>query len=88
MKSMAVEPSAISLRLMTESDIPMLHAWLHRPHVAAWWADDDELTLQLVRETYGPRALAAEAVTPYIAMLDGRPVGYAQSYVVTASGDG
>ena len=64
---------------MTESDIAMLHAWLQRPHVAQWWCDGEPLTLQSLRENYLPRVLAAEAVTPYIAALDGRPIGYAQS---------
>ena len=35
-----------------------------------------------------PSVLAQESVTPYIAMLNGEPIGYAQSYVALGSGDG
>ena len=33
-----------------------------------------------------PSVLAQESVTPYIAMLNGEPIGYAQSYVALGSG--
>ena len=35
-----------------------------------------------------PSVLAQESVTPYIAMLNGEPIGYARSYVALGSGDG
>ena len=35
-----------------------------------------------------PSVLAQESVTPYIAMLNGEPIRYAQSYVALRSGDG
>ena len=73
---------------MTEDDVPMLHAWLHRPHVAEWWGGDEDLSLEQARVKYAPRVLAADRVTPYIAMLDSQPIGYAQSYIALNSGDG
>ena len=39
-----------------------------------------------VQEQYLPSVLAQESVTPYIAMLNGEPIGYAQSYVALGSG--
>jgi aminoglycoside 6'-N-acetyltransferase-1b/aminoglycoside 6'-N-acetyltransferase-2 len=79
----------IVLRLMEEGDLPMLHAWLKRPHVMEWWAGEEgTMTLEEIRAFYLPRVMAEEQVTPYVAMLDGRPVGYAQSYVAMGSGDG
>ena len=33
-----------------------------------------------------PSVLAQESVTPYIAMLNGEPIGYAQSYVALEAG--
>lgn len=82
--------AAVELRLMTESDIPMLHAWLQRPHIVQWWGGEAERPKALAetRSQYLPRVLAEEGVTPYIAMLGTRPVGYAQSYVAMGSGDG
>jgi AacA4 family aminoglycoside N(6')-acetyltransferase len=81
--------STVTLRLMTEEDLPMLHDWLNRPHIVEWWGGEEERpTLQEVLDHYRPRVLAQEMVTPYIAMLDGEPIGYAQSYVAKGSGDG
>jgi AacA4 family aminoglycoside N(6')-acetyltransferase len=79
----------LSLRLMTEADIPLLHTWLQRPHVQQWWlGDEGEPTLDQAHARYLPRVRGEEPVTPYIVMLDGRPVGFAQSYVALGSGDG
>jgi aminoglycoside 6'-N-acetyltransferase-1b/aminoglycoside 6'-N-acetyltransferase-2 len=82
--------AALELRLMTEADIPMLHAWLQRPHIVQWWGGEAERpkSLAQTRADYLPRVLAQEQVTPYIAMLGDRPIGYAQSYVAMGSGDG
>ena len=74
---------------MAESDLPMLHDWLSRPHIVEWWGGEDEKpSLAEVREHYLPRVLAEENVTPYIAMFGDEPIGYAQSYVALGSGDG
>ena len=74
---------------MTEQDLPMLHDWLNRPHVVEWWGGEEARpTLDEVVKHYLPRVLARESVTPYIAMLDDEPIGYAQSYVALGSGDG
>ena len=77
----------VTLRFMTEQDVPMLHNWLNRPHIVEWWGGDHP-TLAQVRGKYLPRIMAEELVTPYIAMLGARPIGYAQSYVALSSGDG
>lgn len=64
----------------------MLHEWLGRPHVAEWWAPTpsyDELV-----EDFTPLTRAGHRDQGYIALEDGRPIGYIQSYVVKDSGDG
>lgn len=83
-------PPPVHLRPMTEADIPLLHAWLQRPHIVRWWGGEAERPKSLAetRANYLPRVLAEEQVTPYIAMLGDRPIGYAQSYVAMGSGDG
>ena len=84
---MTATHDAVSLRLMTANDIPMLHDWLNRPHIVRWWGGERP-TLAEVTTKYLPRVMAEQRVTPYIAMLGHRPIGYAQSYVALGSGDG
>jgi aminoglycoside 6'-N-acetyltransferase-1b/aminoglycoside 6'-N-acetyltransferase-2 len=81
---------AVTLRPMTDDDIPMLHDWLARPHIARWWRGHEQrqATLDETRAQYRAEVLANERVTPYIAMLGDDAIGYAQSYVALASGDG
>ena len=67
----------------------MLYEWLNRSHIVEWWGGEEARpTLADVQEQYLPSVLAQESVTPYIAMLNGEPIGYAQSYVALGSGDG
>ena len=71
---------ALTFRQLTIDDVPLLHAWLHRPHVAEWWGGQD--TLEEVRE------YCAELIQPdsrdrgFIVLDGGTPIGYIQSYVV------
>jgi aminoglycoside 6'-N-acetyltransferase-1b/aminoglycoside 6'-N-acetyltransferase-2 len=86
---MSANKFSVTLRLMTEHDLPMLHEWLNRPHIVEWWGGEAERpTLDEVIEHYLPRVMAEESVIPYIAMLGQEPIGYAQSYVALGSGDG
>lgn len=79
----------VTLRVMTEADLEMLHAWLHRPHVVEWWGGDAARpSLEDVRQHYRPSVLAEEGLTAYIAMVGSEPIGYAQSYVALGSGEG
>ena len=64
----------------------MLGEWLKRPHVGEWW--NACKSLEEVRDKYLPRLVDKSNVVPYLAYLDGTPIGYIQSYVVTAAGNG
>ncbi len=77
----------VTLRPMAEHDLPMLHQWLNRPHIVVGWGGERP-TIQQVQQCYLPRILTAERVTPYIGLLGGRPLAYAQSYVALGAGDG
>lgn len=86
---MSASESKVTLRLMTERDLPMLHDWLNRPHIVEWWGGEDRRpTLAEVQDHYLPRVMAQESVTPYIVLLGEEPIGYAQSYVALGSDDG
>jgi AacA4 family aminoglycoside N(6')-acetyltransferase len=77
----------VTLRLMTDDDIPMLHDWLNRPHIVEWWGGERP-TLDEVHEKYLPRVMARDRVVPYIGLIGGVPFAYAQSYIAMGSGDG
>ncbi len=61
-------------RPVADSDLAMLAAWVERPHVAEWWDDTDD-KLAEIRD-----AMASASTRPFIVELDGRPIGYIQSY--------
>ena len=74
---------------MTEHDLAMLYEWLNRSHIVEWWGGEEARpTLADVQEQYLPKRFSAKSVTPYIAMLNGEPIGCAQSYVALGSEDG
>jgi AacA4 family aminoglycoside N(6')-acetyltransferase len=84
---MECSDTPVTLRLMVEEDLSLLHEWLNQPHVVEWWAGEQP-AFDEVRAKYTPRILAADRVTPYIAMLGSRPFAYAQSYVAFGCGSG
>lgn len=79
----------VTLRLMTEHDLPMLHEWLNRPHIVEWWGGEEERpSLEEVIEHYRPRVLGEAPVIMYVAMQASEPIGFAQSYTALGCGDG
>lgn len=77
----------VTLRRMTPRDMPLLAHWLTRDHVVEWWGGERP-TLAMVSDIYLPRVEGKDGVTPYVALLAGRPFAYAQSYVAMGAGDG
>lgn len=75
---------------MTEADFVLMHTWLCRPHVVAWW--EPETTLDGVRDDYLPSLVDASVLPldakagmiPFLALRDGNPFGYIQAYRVMA----
>ncbi|HEX6532982.1 MAG TPA: GNAT family N-acetyltransferase [Gemmatimonadaceae bacterium] len=81
-----MNPGSISFRPLAIADLPMLHEWLTRPHVAEWWTPTP--SPREVEEEFGALVAGDSAVRPYIALEDGVPVGYIQSYVAMGAGGG
>lgn len=84
-----VEPSLIqrfSFRPLQLTDLPMLHEWQSRPHWVEWWGQAP--TMAEVEAEYIPWITNPSKVQPQIALLDGKPFGYIQSYVAMDSGGG
>ena len=78
---------AIAFRPLARADLPMLHEWLRRPHVAEWW--DGEPTPDELEADYGPAIDGRDSTRAYVVLVDGAPAGFIQSYVaVDAHADG
>jgi aminoglycoside 6'-N-acetyltransferase Ib len=75
-------PMQFDFKSVTECDLQLLFDWLNRPHVVEWW--NGPTSLAQVRDKYLPRLSLDSSVHPYIARLNGIPVGFIQSYVVMA----
>ena len=68
----------ITFRRLTTDDLPMLHEWLTRPHVAEWWQPTPSLAE--VEEEYLPTIAGTVPVRGYIALAGGEPIGFIQDY--------
>ena len=74
---------------MLEVDLPLLHEWIQRPHVAEWWRGVDAGgSLEDTRRKWLPRLEPNSSVRGYIALLGGDPLGFIQSYVAVECGEG
>lgn len=69
-----ITPGVFTFRPLLEADLPLLHEWIRRPHVAQWWGEGE----------WQPDT----SVSAYIALLDGEAIGFVQSYVAMDCGDG
>ncbi len=70
-------------RRLVESDLEFFQEWLQRPHVKTWWSSP--ATVEALRDEYLP-AVTHGAARPFLACLDGNPVGFIQYYVVSEGG--
>jgi aminoglycoside 6'-N-acetyltransferase len=73
-----LKPSDTSFRYgfrpVTRADLPLLARWLAEPHVAQWWDDPAEGLKSIEGH------IDSISVEPFIVELDGKPIGYIQSY--------
>ena len=73
-------------RPLRPADLPTLHDWLTRPHVAEWWRPTP--TFAELEEEYAEHFAGTSGVKPYIVLANGAPIGYIQSYTAMGSGGG
>lgn len=85
-RRVSAELPVIWFRPLTLKDLPLLHQWLARPHVAEWWAPVPSLAE--VEKEFGPMTDDQSTTRAYLVLGDGMPIGYIQSYVAVGSGDG
>lgn len=65
---------------MAAGDLRLLHEWLRRPHVKRWYTDHG--TYDEVVDHYLPAIEGRDPTDHYIVVLDDRPIGMLQTYVV------
>ena len=63
-------------RPLARADLPLVHDWINRPHVAEWW--DDQRDLESVLRTFGDSAM----IRMFLVYLDQDAIGYIQVYRV------
>ncbi len=66
---------------MVVADLRLLTTWLQRPHVKRWLRDHDDYDAVVAH--YGPALDGRDPTDHYIALLDDRPIGCVQTYVVS-----
>ena len=72
----------IVFRPLTAGDLPLLHDWLARPHVVAWWGAPPSLAE--VEADYAPALVGAIPHWCYLAYRGEQPVGFVQAYAPVA----
>ena len=78
--------TAVTFQPLKPADLKMLHNWLGRPHVAEWLRPTPSLA-ELEADSL-PLTIPASTTRGYIALIEGQPIGFIQSYVVQGSGGG
>ena len=69
----------IEFQPLRKDDLPLVRDWLEREHVRKWWRDSLE-------ESIAEYENAIEGLDPsehYLIVLDGRPVGMIETYLVS-----
>jgi RimJ/RimL family protein N-acetyltransferase len=83
---MSFDSTKFSFRPVREPDLPMLHEWFKRPHIAEWWRPTP--SVDELRDDYISPAEELNSTQAFIAFHGVSPIGFIQSYVVMGSGDG
>ena len=71
----------ISFCRLAAEDLRLLHEWLQREHVRRWWTKHE--TYENVVEHYLPAVEGREPTDLYVILLDERPAGFIQTYLVS-----
>jgi RimJ/RimL family protein N-acetyltransferase len=73
----------IAFRRLSHDDLASLFSWLSRPHVTRWYAAAPSSFTEVVAK-YGPRTQSGSPVEAYVIAVDGKDVGYIQTYSIAA----
>ena len=73
--------SKYAFQPVTPADFDRLAVWFSAPHVARWWGEADG-ELQEIRTH-----MTSASVRPFVILMDGRSIGYIQSYDIHGEDD-
>ncbi len=72
---------------LQERHLPLLLAWLEAPHVKAWWDQDVQWTIELIKDKFSSYVHGykidggvQKPVQAFIICADGKEIGYIQLY--------
>jgi RimJ/RimL family protein N-acetyltransferase len=78
----------ISFEPLSDDDFPLMHRWLNNDDVALFYGVGDDNhkypTIEEVAREYARKAGPNTATRGFVILLDGRKVGYIQTYAVSA----
>jgi aminoglycoside 6'-N-acetyltransferase len=77
---------SVGFRPLGRADLPLLFAWLRRPHVTDWWRDVPS-GLATVEAEYGACIDGADPAELFAVLLEERPVGMIQRYLIADEPD-
>jgi aminoglycoside 6'-N-acetyltransferase len=69
----------IEFEPLREADLPLVRGWLGRDHVRRWWRDVIEESIA----EYEQAIAGLDATDHYLIVVDGRPVGMIETYLVS-----
>ena len=70
----------IGFRPLERDDLGLMYRWLRREHVRRWW--DEHESYEDVADHYLPAIEGRKPSDLYLILLDDRPVGFIQTYLV------
>ena len=76
----------VTFRPLCDWDLPLLHRWLNEPGVVRWWEGDD-VSWEGVVKDYSTAGRAGDPCEHWIAVVDGRDVGWIQLWDVQTEPD-
>jgi RimJ/RimL family protein N-acetyltransferase len=70
-----------TFKKLSESDIPLIHTWLGSAHVREFWAEKNLDDFEAFKLKFKDK-INSDTVSPYLVLLQGKAIGYIQTYSV------
>ena len=68
----------VTVRAMTQGDLPDVVRWRQADHVRRWWRQDEAPTAESIADRYGPRIDGTSPTRMWVGEVNGRAVGFVQ----------